>query len=359
MDKDNKYIPINKGHFTLDTKERKLEFERKLSFGWEEEYKHYRNLWHDLPKKRELRDYPLQVDIEMSSKCNLRCPMCYTTTEEFLQKVPSKYFDIDLFKRIIDEIAGKVYAVRLSYRGEATLNKNFIEAVRYAKNKGIKEVSTLTHGKKMTGKYLDELIDAGIDWITFSVDGMKEDYFEIRRPLTWEGTLGRLKEIKEKKEKKNLIKPVIKVQGIWPSIKKYPTEYYNTLKQYVDLVSYNPLIDYLDNDSDIIYFDNFSCSQLYQRLVIGSDGLAMMCSNDENGDSPVGNAKFQTIYEIWHSDAFNKIRENHNQVDGFKENPACRKCYYPRKTEVNEKAIVDGREIHIENYINRSQEIGK
>ena len=64
-----------------------------------------------------------------------------------------------------------------------------------------KEVSTLTHGK-MTGKYLDELIDAGIDWITFSVDGMKEDYFEIRRPLTWEGTLGRLKEIKEKKEKK-------------------------------------------------------------------------------------------------------------------------------------------------------------
>ena len=74
--------------------------------------------------------------------------MCYTTTEEFLQKVPSKYFDIDLFKKIIDEIAGKVYAVRLSYRGEATLNKNFIEALRYAKNKGIKEVSTLTHGKK-------------------------------------------------------------------------------------------------------------------------------------------------------------------------------------------------------------------
>ena len=81
----------------------------------EEEYKHYIKLWHDLPKKRELRDYPLPVDIEMSSKCNLRCPMCYTTTEEFT-KVPSKYFDIDLFK-IIDEIAGKVYA-RL--RGEAT-----------------------------------------------------------------------------------------------------------------------------------------------------------------------------------------------------------------------------------------------
>ena len=228
MEKKDKYIPINKGHSTLDTNERIQNFEKNLSSGWEDEYKNYRRMWHELAKKREIRDYPLQVDLEMSSKCNLRCPMCYTTTDEFLEKVPSKYMDIELYKKIIDEIAGKVFAVRLSFRGEATLNKNFIEAIKYAKDKGIKEVSTLTHGKKMTGEYLEKVIDAGIDWITFSIDGMGQDYHEIRKPLTWEGTLSRLKEIKQIKEKKGLVKPVIKVQGIWPSIKKYPTEYYNT-----------------------------------------------------------------------------------------------------------------------------------
>ena len=148
MDNNLKYIPINKGHFTLDTEERQAEFERKLSYGWEEEYKIYRKLWHELPKKRELRDYPLQVDLEMSSKCNLRCPMCYTTTDEFLEKVPSKYLDIELYKKIIDEIAGKVFAVRLSFRGEATLNKNFVEAIRYAKNKGIKRSLDFNSWKK-------------------------------------------------------------------------------------------------------------------------------------------------------------------------------------------------------------------
>ena len=52
-------------------------------------------------------------------------------------------------------------------------------------------------------EYLEKVIDAGIDWITFSIDGMGQDYYEIRRPLTWEGTLSRLKEIKQIKEKKD------------------------------------------------------------------------------------------------------------------------------------------------------------
>ena len=38
----------------------------------------------------------------------------------------------------------------IKLRSESTLNPNFIEAVKFAKENGIKEVSTLTHGKKLT-----------------------------------------------------------------------------------------------------------------------------------------------------------------------------------------------------------------
>ena len=154
--------------------------------------------------------------------------MCYTTTDEFLEKVSLKFMDINLIKKIILEVTGKIYALRLSLRGESTLNPNFIEAVKFAKENGIKEVSTLTHGKKLTGNFLRKLVDAGIDWITVSIDGMHEDYNNIR-PLTWEGTLGRLKEIQDLKKQLNKEKPVIKVQGIWPSIRKYPQ---STMKRY-------------------------------------------------------------------------------------------------------------------------------
>lgn len=354
-----RYIPINKGHFDLDTPERTLAFSEKLAQGWPKEYEEYRRLWIDLAKSRQIRDYPLLVDLELSSKCNLHCPMCYTITEEFLSKVDKQYMDINLFKKVIDEIAGKVFAVRLSLRGESTLNKHFIEAVAYAKEKGIKEVSTLTHGKKFTGDYLRRAVEAGIDWITISIDGTGETYNQIRHPLTWEATLGRLKEIKALKDELGVSKPVIKVQGIWPAIRENPSAYYNALEPYTDLIAYNPLIDYLRNDSEIVYEDNFACPQLYQRLVVGSDGKVMMCSNDEDAQHTVGDAYTQSIHEIWHGDAMNRVRETHARVDGFKDISVCRACYYPRKAVPDETAMVNDRTVIIENYVNRAQVVGK
>ena len=49
--------------------------------------------------------------------------------------------------------------------------------------------------------------------------------------------------------------------------------------------------------ADIVYEDDFSCPQLYQRIVIGSDGKVMMCSNDEDGKALIGDANEQTIQE--------------------------------------------------------------
>ncbi|MGO8484875.1 radical SAM protein, partial [Rhizobium leguminosarum] len=61
-----------------------------------------------------------------------------------------------------------------------------------------------------------------------------------------------------------------------------------------DLVAFNPLIDYLGNDSDVQYLDNFTCPQQYQRLVIGAYGLVMKCSNDEENREVIGDATTET-----------------------------------------------------------------
>jgi len=356
---EKKYIPINKGHFELDTVERTEEFSKKMATGWEAEYKEYRTKWTELPKQREITEYPLLVDLELASACNLKCPMCYTITDEFKKKVTKGFMDLDLFKKIVDEIAGKVFSLRLSLRGEATLHKNFIDCIKYAKDKGIKEVSTLTHGGKLDLEFFKKAVDAGIDWFTISIDGVDEEYNKIRKPLTFDGTLKRLQDIKKYKDENNLIKPVIKIQGIWPAIRPNPTKYYETIAPLVDLVAYNPLIDYLRKDSEIVYEENFACPQLYQRVVVGSDGQVMMCSNDEDGEEIVGNAYEESIYDIWHGDKLNKIRDIHNQRDGFKTMKVCKLCYYPRKMIPDEPAKVGNRDIIVENYINRKQEAGE
>lgn len=353
-------IPINKGNYEMDTEERSALFERNRAYGWEKEYREYRKNWVEYPLNQYVSEYPLLVDIELSTVCNLECPMCYTITDEFRNKVCRQFMEMELFYKIVDEIAGKVPAVRLSLRGEATLHPSFVKCIRYCKEKGIGEVSFLTNGSMLCPDFFVKVAEAGTDWITISIDGMGEHYERIRNPLKFDETLNKLKSIKEIKDKKGWKRPVIKVQSVWPAIRENPSEFYNTIAPYVDLVAFNPLIDLLNNDceDDILYEENFSCSQIYQRLVIGVDGQVFLCANDEIGKCIIGDMNKQSVYEIWHSEELNGIRSIHKRGD-FKKLEVCRGCYVPRMTEENEHATVNGREIVIKNYVNRKQIIGE
>lgn len=354
-------IEFNKGHFNLDSDERSLNFSKKMSAGWELGYEKYRENWELYPIQKYIGEYPIQVDIELASSCNLKCPMCYTTTDHFLEVVERKVMDWDLYLKILDEIGGKVSALRLSWRGESTLHKKFVDAIKYAKMKGIKEVSFLTNAWNLDLEFFKKVAHAGADWITVSFDGVGEEYDKIRAPLKYEETLKKLKDAQIYKQENNLSKPLIKVQGIWPAIKKNPQDFYSKMREVSDLVAFNPLIDYLgvDRIDDIIFEENFSCPQLYQRLFIASDGKVMMCNSDEYGEEVIGDAYKETVHQIWHGEKLNKIRDHHAVKGGFKKIPVCLKCFYPRKTEVSESVVVDGRRINIENYINRSQFVGK
>ena len=356
----NKYIPINKGNYSMETSDRDADFEKNRGSGWDVKYQEYRRLWETLPSSLQVSEYPLLVDIELSSVCNLKCPMCYTITEEFGERVNTKRMDVELFKKIIDEIAGKVPAIRLSLRGEATLHPKFVELIRYAKQAGISEVSTLTHGGKLKPKYVEQIIDAGIDWITISVDGVWDTYEKIRKPLKFEDLYNNIKSIHEIKKKRKLVKPVIKVQGIWPAIRENPTVFYDTFAPYVDQVAFNPLIDYLGNDteSDITFEENFTCPQQYQRLVIGADGLVMKCSNDEENREVIGDIRLETVHEVWHGKKMSDVRLMQMEKNGFARSEVCRKCYLPRKTE-SETAVVGSRTFTVKNYVSRSQIIGQ
>jgi radical SAM protein with 4Fe4S-binding SPASM domain len=357
MNKRN--VPINKGNYSMDTAEREAVFEKNRGDGWEQEYAEYRRNWSEYAKNQQVSEYPLLVDIELSSVCNLTCPMCYTITDEFKKHVNVTRMDWELYKKIIDEIGGKVTAIRLSLRGEATLHTKFIEAIKYAKDHGIKEVSMLTHGGKLTLPYFKKMVDAGIDWITVSADGVGETYERVRKPLKFNDLLDKLKAIKKYKEEHGLKRPVIKVQGIWPGIAESgPDLYYDTFKPCTDLVAFNPLIDYLSNDTHIEYLEEFTCPQQYQRLVIGADGLVMKCSNDEENREVIGDIKQETVHQVWHGEKMQAVRNMHLQPRGFMQSAVCRKCYLPRKTE-DEEAQVGERTFVVRNYVHRIQLIGK
>jgi radical SAM protein with 4Fe4S-binding SPASM domain len=341
---------INKGNYTMESRQREARFETILAEGWKEQYLQYRRNWRRYAKQCHVSDYPLLVDIELSSLCNLRCPMCYTITPQFKRRVQAQLMDVALFKKIIDEIGGNVPALRLSLRGESTLHPQFVDCIRHAKRAGIGEVSFLTNGSRLSADYFQQIMEAGADWITLSVDGIGPEYEKIRSPLTFAKTFERIKTMHALKQKAGRVKPAIKAQTIWPAIRHDPAHYYHLLAPWVDLIAFNPLIDFHCRDDDIDYLEDFYCPQHYQRLTVGSDGRVMMCANDENSEVVIGNAAEQRIYDIWHGAELNSLRAIHQSRYGFKQLDVCRRCYLPRTVNTSETSVVDGRRFAIQNY---------
>ena len=93
-------MKINKGQFRLSSRSDNFKFEMNRGKGHLLSYIKNRIQWHFLPRIQKVNDFPLHVDIEISSACDLNCPMCYTTTEEFKNKVGNAFMDFELFKVI-------------------------------------------------------------------------------------------------------------------------------------------------------------------------------------------------------------------------------------------------------------------
>ena len=67
---------------------------------------------------------------------------------------------------------------------------------KICKRKWNKEVSTLTHGFKLTLPFFEQIAKTGIDWITISIDGTGETYNKIRKPLKFDDLFQKIKDIK-------------------------------------------------------------------------------------------------------------------------------------------------------------------
>lgn len=344
---------------TTFSKLKKLKFNYKRGNGHFLSYLANRFRWHFYPRLRFVSKFPDHVDIEISSVCNMRCPMCYTRTDEFKQSVKKEFMDMALFKKIIDECASYgTYSIRISLRGEPFLHKDVIEMIAYAKSKGIKEVSSLTNNLALTPPLFREALIAGIDWLTISFDGLNGTYEYIRQPAKFNESYEKIKEYHRIKKELHSLKPVIKIQTVWPAIKNCAKEYFDLFEPYVEDIVINPLIDYLHRDENILYLDKFVCSVLFQRLAIGSDGVALLCPNDEFCIYPLGDVNNESIYDIWHGTKLTQARKFHNEFKGVELLPPCKHCYLPRKT----RSVAEdfgNKKIIIEKYINRPDEIGR
>ena len=121
---------------------------------------------------------PEIVQIESTNICNAKCVFCPRDEMHRRQGVMS----FELFRKIVDEcVELGITHVRVHNYGEPFMDRRLTEKVRYAKQKGIKEVGMISNGSLITEDVARGMIEAGLDAINISVDASGREVFESTR----------------------------------------------------------------------------------------------------------------------------------------------------------------------------------
>jgi len=269
----------------------------------------FRSKWHTNPEKEIVEDFPLFLDIEASSACNLKCPTCIQTIDPNFKK---GFMDFGMFEKIIDEASDNgCYGCKFHTlgRGEPLLNKELPKMIAYAKKKGLIDVYLNTNGVLLNWDLSERLMDAGLDRISFSIDSHIPEVFEKIRPgVKFIEVCKNVVDFKMIRDHK-YYKTKIRIQTIDLS-ELDKEEYIDYWYSECDEIG---LIRYKDMSVRKNFTSDWKCPQLWQRMSITYDGSIILCNHDDRNFAVLGNIRNDSIRKIWNSRAMGYARNLHSK----------------------------------------------
>ncbi len=290
--------------------------------------------------------FPLIVHIEPTNICNQKCVMCQYPT----MKRKHKYIQPELMKKSIDECVdvGKAWFLHFFFFGEPFLNKNTLDYMKYAKDKGFNNISVTSNFTTVTKEEIENIVNYGVESIVISFEGLnRESYLNIRQTDHYDTVRANIEYLLNYREVKNSSKPWITLTYV------RTTESDEKIDQFkrdwegrVNAIHISPQFDYLGRsklsrslrilnrcsqavNSEGILGREFSkrlpCRQLWLRIAVLSNGEIVPCSQNMDGELSLGNIADITIQEAWTGEKMMKLRMQHI-INKFDKDCVCSSC---------------------------------
>lgn len=288
---------------------------------------------------------PTIVEVEPTTSCNLRCPQCPSGLREFSRD--TGMLDMELYKKIIDEIYPDLIYIILYFQGEPFLNKKFLKFVRYANEKNI-YTATSSNAHYFTDEMAKATVESGLDRLLISIDGTTQDtYSKYRVGGDLQKVIDGTKNLLKWKKKLNSPTPNI----IWQFIAfKHNEHQINDFKKLAKEIGVNEIgiktaqiYDYQTSDNFIPDNNDLSrykknddgsyeiknkllnqCWRMWRGSVITWNGLVVPCCFDKDATHQFGNVSTQTFSEVWRSEQYTNFRSA--ILRSRKEIDICKNC---------------------------------
>lgn len=272
---------------------------------------------------------PLSMEIEPTTSCNLRCPQCPSGLREFTRD--TGMLDLNLYKKIIDELHPELVWLILYFQGEPFLNKSFLEFVKYAASKNL-YTATSSNAHYFTDEMAKATVESGLDRLIISIDGTnQETYSKYRKG-------GQLNKVIEGTENLLKWKKELGIQTphiIWqfiafkhnehqiPEIKKLAKEIgVDELGiKTAQIYDYQTSNEFIPENEDLSRYSKTEtgyqiknkllnqCWRMWRGSVITWDGLVVPCCFDKDATHRFGNISKESFKSVWSGEQYNNFRK--------------------------------------------------
>lgn len=286
---------------------------------------------------------PMVLFVDPSSACNFKCKFCPNGDADLIRKTGrwQGAMDLSLYKKVIGdlkEFGEPLKVLRLYKDGEPFLNSNFAEMVRYAKENGVARfIDTTTNGSLLQLERIKPALDAGIDRINISVDGLSSDQF-----LSFTGVKVDFEKyvdsIRRLYEMKGSCEICIKIAGDFLS-EDDKARFYSIFGNYADRIfieNVAPCWPEFDVENllgisiskgiyDQPIKEVMTCPYIFYSLSVNSDGTVSLCFLDWSRKLIVGDVRNESLKDIWNGERLLRYRINHLRGKR-KEDSVCGVC---------------------------------
>lgn len=282
----------------------------------------------------EKLDFPNRITIELTNQCNVSCSFCPRQEVD----MEMGYMDAVLYKKIIDE-AARHLPVKLVFffRGESLLHPQFMEYLKYAKEKGVGPIQFASNALALDAKTAKEMLEIGIDFISFSLDTLNPDIYKATRKsgdlsASMKNVIA-LSQYCRKRRSDGLQTPTLQVSTI--ELLEYmegQQEFIEFWRQYVDIVRV-----YYEHDEKGKFRNTKlkeilpaldgrkPCRKVFTDFLVYWNGKLALCNYDWRGGLEDLDLNRMTIQEAWDSECYERIRKMH-QENSFGAATMCRDC---------------------------------
>jgi radical SAM protein with 4Fe4S-binding SPASM domain len=268
---------------------------------------------------------PEIIQIEATNICNAKCVFCPRDEMHRKQGV----MDMALYTKVVDECAALgIRHVRLHNYGESFIDRQLVEKVRYAKQRGIAEVGLISNGSLIDEEAARGIVEAGLDAINISVDASGKETFEATRiGLKYDKVIANIERLLRVRAELGGVHPKLILSFVRRDDSAEERAFIEHWKDKADKIHVTDLHNWagtLPTGSEV----NYPCYRPWLTFTVLWDGRVALCCADFDGKVVLGDLRSSTIEEIWNADAYRQVRRSHLESGGP---DICRTCDLPKK----------------------------